>query len=69
EAAPELATLLVLRRGQRLSVMPVTESEFTAVLRRGRAKAAKPPRDAGGGGAPAARRRAGAARSRGRKAP
>ena len=29
--APELADMLVLRKGQRLSVMPVTKNEFAAV--------------------------------------
>ena len=33
-AAPELASLLVLRRGNRLSITPVTPAEWKAVLRR-----------------------------------
>jgi predicted RNA-binding protein with PUA-like domain len=33
-AAPDLATMLVLRRGNRLSITPVTEAEWQAVLRR-----------------------------------
>jgi predicted RNA-binding protein with PUA-like domain len=33
--APELTSLLVLRPGQRLSVLPVTATEWAAVLRRG----------------------------------
>ena len=33
-AAPELATMRVLRRGNRLSITPVTDEEWRAVLRR-----------------------------------
>ena len=32
--APELATMLVLKRGNRLSITPVTDAEWDAVLAR-----------------------------------
>lgn len=32
KANPELATMLVVRKGQRLSVMPVTEAEWNVVM-------------------------------------
>ncbi len=35
-SAPELAGMVVLKRGNRLSITPVTEAEFEAVLRMGR---------------------------------
>lgn len=62
KAAPELATMLVLRRGQRLSVMPVTEAELTAVLRLARGGVGR------ASAAPAASKRAPAPRTRARKA-
>ncbi len=36
---PSLATMLVIKRGMRLSIQPVTQQEFEAVLEMGRKKA------------------------------
>ncbi len=35
---PELADMMVLRRGARLSIQPVTPAEWKAIVKRGRAK-------------------------------
>ena len=34
KTAPELASMLVLKRGNRLSITPVTPAEWQAVLKR-----------------------------------